>query len=251
MGYILKAIGLVIFFAVLQTRGELQGFLILLGIAVGAKILLGVIASKESKAQATGQSMRQTVLDDQWLPPSLPLEQCHQGTRSNTAPASVVQPKPRNALAGNEREKSQDFYEVIGVKSNASIRQIKNRCLELGQQCRGPDLHEDDPEKEEQFARIEEAFATLSNPAARKNYDKLLAEEQKRLSALSRLDSLIEEHADDLLRKRRQLIVDKGYGLKDRSSWYAELDFFFSEVVKRKLGANAAVIEKEYRSRIE
>ncbi|WP_220635950.1 restriction endonuclease [Georgfuchsia toluolica] len=58
---------------------------------------------------------------------------------------------------------------------------------------------------------------------------------------------LIKQHNSDLLSKRRRLVINKGYGLTDRSKWDAEKYFFISKVLRPALGSISTVIEdKEF-----
>lgn len=57
-------------------------------------------------------------------------------------------------------------------------------------------------------------------------------DDESRRELLAACDSIIEIHAPELLRKRRQLIEGKGYGLSDRTKWEKEKDFFIREIVR-------------------
>ena len=70
--------------------------------------------------------------------------------------------------------KFQDYYEVLGVKRQASEEEIKKAYRKLALEWH-PDRHQDgNREKaEEQFKRISEAYEVLSDPEKRKRYDLL------------------------------------------------------------------------------
>ncbi len=65
-----------------------------------------------------------------------------------------------------------DFYEVLGVSSDASADEIKRAYRKLAQKYH-PDANPDDPKAEERFKDISEAYATLSDPEQRKEYDEV------------------------------------------------------------------------------
>jgi restriction system protein len=226
MGWILKAIGLVIFFAILQVRGELQGFLIFLGVALGVVILFKAISSEQTSQ--TQQSPSSTETQAMSGPPP-----------STTLRLSEIQSK-----------EPENYYELLGIGPTSSVERIKDRCLAMAEQCR-PDIHANSLSKRALFDRVESAYATLTDPDRRKQYDHRLQHALKRNAAHRNIDKLISKHADDLLRKRRQLIADKGYGIEDRSAWVAEEDYFIREVVERELGRDVRMLNMDIRQHID
>jgi restriction system protein len=56
----------------------------------------------------------------------------------------------------------------------------------------------------------------------------------KKQAALARCKPIIESHAPELLRKRRQFLVDRGYGIKSTKRWEEEKTFFVQNVLVRQ-----------------
>jgi curved DNA-binding protein len=67
---------------------------------------------------------------------------------------------------------SDDYYEVLGVRSQASTRQIKEAYRRLALEHH-PDRNRDRPGAVETMKRLNEAYAVLSNPGKRREYDAL------------------------------------------------------------------------------
>ncbi len=65
-----------------------------------------------------------------------------------------------------------DFYKVLGVSPDASADEIKRAYRKLAQKYH-PDANPNDPSAEEKFKDISEAYATLSDPEQRKEYDEV------------------------------------------------------------------------------
>lgn len=65
-----------------------------------------------------------------------------------------------------------DFYEVLGVDEDASQADIKKAYRRLAQKLH-PDANPDDPQAEQRFKEVSEAYSVLSNTKKRKEYDEL------------------------------------------------------------------------------
>lgn len=65
---------------------------------------------------------------------------------------------------------TKDYYDVLGVDEDASASAIKKAYRELARKHH-PDRNPDDPDAEERFKEIQEAYAVLSNDEKRQEYD--------------------------------------------------------------------------------
>ena len=66
----------------------------------------------------------------------------------------------------------EDYYNVLGVSHNASKAEIKKRYRELALKYH-PDRNSNDPNAEEKFKRISEAYAVLIDDQKKRKYDQL------------------------------------------------------------------------------
>lgn len=64
----------------------------------------------------------------------------------------------------------EDYYELLGVARNASDSEIKKSYRRLAMKYH-PDRNKDNPETEEKFKKIKEAYEVLSDPQKRSAYD--------------------------------------------------------------------------------
>lgn len=69
-------------------------------------------------------------------------------------------------MAGTHR----DYYEVLGVARDAAADEIKRAFRMKVRDCH-PDTHPDDPEAEQKYKEINEAFSVLGNQEKRQHYD--------------------------------------------------------------------------------
>lgn len=64
-----------------------------------------------------------------------------------------------------------DFYSILGVERDASLKEIKKAYRELAMQLH-PDKNNEDPNAEEKFRDLTAAYDVLSNDEKRQVYDK-------------------------------------------------------------------------------
>lgn len=64
-----------------------------------------------------------------------------------------------------------DYYDVLGVAEDASEKEIKKAYRKLAQRYH-PDRNPDDPEAEDRFKDVQEAYGVLSDDEKRKEYDR-------------------------------------------------------------------------------
>src|ERR1700709_1760300 len=63
-----------------------------------------------------------------------------------------------------------DYYEVLGVGKKATADDIRKAHRKLVRQHH-PDANKGNPQSEEKFKEVQEAYEVLSDPEKRKNYD--------------------------------------------------------------------------------
>jgi len=65
-----------------------------------------------------------------------------------------------------------DYYEVLGVPKTADAKQLKSAFRKKAMECH-PDRHPDDPEAENRFKELNEAYGILSDEQKRAAYDRM------------------------------------------------------------------------------
>jgi len=73
---------------------------------------------------------------------------------------------------------AKDYYRVLGVDKNASEKEIKKAFRKLAKESH-PDANPDNPQAESKFKEINEAYAVLSDPEKRAQYDRFGADFEK------------------------------------------------------------------------
>ncbi|MCD6351121.1 MAG: J domain-containing protein, partial [Armatimonadetes bacterium] len=63
-----------------------------------------------------------------------------------------------------------DYYAVLGVSRDASAEEIRRAYRRQARRCH-PDVSPDDPEAEQRFKQLTEAYRVLSDPDLRARYD--------------------------------------------------------------------------------
>ncbi len=71
-----------------------------------------------------------------------------------------------------------DYYQVLGVDKKSSEKDIKKAFRRLARQYH-PDVNPDDPQAEERFKEVNEAYEVLSDSEKRQKYDQLGADWQR------------------------------------------------------------------------
>ncbi|MDR7490801.1 MAG: molecular chaperone DnaJ [Armatimonadota bacterium] len=66
---------------------------------------------------------------------------------------------------------AKDYYATLGIRRDASQEEIKQAYRRLAREYH-PDVRRDDPQANERFKEINEAYAVLSDPARRAQYDR-------------------------------------------------------------------------------
>jgi curved DNA-binding protein CbpA len=68
------------------------------------------------------------------------------------------------------RQIESNYYEILGIAPNASVQEIKRAYHRRAFQCH-PDRHQESWEAHKKMQEINEAYATLSDPIKRREYD--------------------------------------------------------------------------------
>lgn len=72
----------------------------------------------------------------------------------------------------NFSNQNENYYDILGVSSTASIEEIKKAYRKLSLELH-PDRHNNNPTKAEKYKKVTAAYNILSNSSEKKNYDEL------------------------------------------------------------------------------
>jgi curved DNA-binding protein CbpA len=121
------------------------------------------------------------------------------------------------ALVGGMRGE-RDYYEVLGVAPGASAEEIKKAYHRLAFQCH-PDRNWESEEAHEEMERINEAYAVLSDPIKRREYD--LPRGYARMAPKFKRGSRVKVRADSPSAYRGQTgVVDQDPSRDAFRFWY-------------------------------
>ena len=93
---------------------------------------------------------------------------------------------------------AEDYYKILGVEKNTSVEDIKKAYRKLALKWH-PDKNPNNKAAEDNFKKISEAYAVLSDPEKRKNYDTFGSADQFR-QRYSQEDIFRDFDLDDILR---------------------------------------------------
>lgn len=93
---------------------------------------------------------------------------------------------------------AEDYYKILGIEKNTSAEDIKKAYRKLALKWH-PDKNPNNKAAEENFKKISEAYAVLSDPEKRKNYDTFGSADQFR-QRYSQEDIFKDFDLDDILR---------------------------------------------------
>ena len=81
-------------------------------------------------------------------------------------------------------DSSPTYYDVLGISQTASLEEIKQAFRQLARRYH-PDLHPNDQQSLQRFQEISRVYQVLSDPMARKQYDKQLSGQDPSFDRLS------------------------------------------------------------------
>ena len=114
-----------------------------------------------------------------------------------------------------------DYYKVLGVDSDAGEKQIKEAYRELALKYH-PDRNKDNPEHIDKMKMVNEAYAVLSNPDKRREYDAM--RNRFGFNAYDRFRNTYSEQdifrGSDIFRVFEE--ISKGFGLRGHEEIFKE-----------------------------
>src|SRR5882757_4528105 len=125
-----------------------------------------------------------------------------------------------------------DYYEILGVKKDATADEIKNAYRKLARKLH-PDLNPNDKEAGKKFQQINEANEVLSDPEKRKKYDKYGKDW---------------EHSEQYEQARRQQQPYSGGGQQFSSGDFGDFDgSSFSDFFSSMFGGSSGARQSKFR----
>ena len=147
---------------------------------------------------------------------------------------------------------TENYYLILGVSQNASLKDIKVAFRRLARQYH-PDLNPDDPVAAEKFKQISQAYDVLSDTTKRRRYDRRIPLQQPQTSKTSTYSAAIPRTAKDFYargtiraqaKEYRQAIKDYTQAIKLDSRF---VDAYLKRCEMRyKLGDHQGVLNDCY-----
>ena len=101
------------------------------------------------------------------------------------------------------RSKRPDYYDILGVTRDADEAEIKRAFRELARRHH-PDVNQGDDAAEDRFKEVNEAYAVLSDPAARARYDRFgHPDDGSGATGFGAVVDAFDDMIGDVLRRRR------------------------------------------------
>jgi molecular chaperone DnaJ len=102
------------------------------------------------------------------------------------------------------RSKRRDYYDILGVARDADEVEVKRAFRELARKYH-PDVNQDDAAAEDKFKEVNEAYAVLSDGAARARYDRFGHPDDGggTASGIGAVVDAFDDMIGDVLRRRR------------------------------------------------
>merc|ERR1711894_516224 len=121
------------------------------------------------------------------------------------------------------------YYEDLGIQSTASSKEIKEAFYKLSKECHPDKVGSENIEALQRFQAISEAYAVLSDPKLRRQYDRGVL---GRMSSAADHDASKHEVDGDAFIRGRAAFRDEFGGGSRRLSKTEELDNFTQRVTR-------------------
>jgi len=130
-------------------------------------------------------------------------------------------------------EDNRSYYEILEVEKSASPAQIKKAYYKMAIKYH-PDKNPDDPEAEEKFKNVNEAYSILSDPEKKKTYDKFGKNGLKMESG----------EGMDMKMFSRML-----FGCGEFDDVFPDVTFFSSDLFSEEAGGQTSELDKSEKER--